>query len=242
MKKKHLIEPAMVDRLKAVRCHTGKSQRGIARELGISFMSWQTYEAGKSYPGGQVFEKLNKMGFCIDWLLTGEGEMLKPILVSTEDEFRSSLRKAKSATDVALAMKGVLNERLTDGQVSELQTLAFNYGLSFDSLSFLITKFSAFEVAGIRPKGNQRIDESMLISIIEMVDDVIESTSIKISSTRKARLIVSIYRMKPKMPLDKDILMGLVSLSALSPGEISQKDPAYEKIEKLVKSEFKPSR
>lgn len=67
----------LAERLKAARNFTGKEQKEIAKQLGISFRSWQDYELGKSVPGGKVFESLTRIGFNANWLLTGEGEMLQ---------------------------------------------------------------------------------------------------------------------------------------------------------------------
>jgi len=63
------------ERLKAIREISGKDQKGMADQLGISFRSWQDYELGKSIPGGKVFEALVKLGFNANWLLTGQGGM-----------------------------------------------------------------------------------------------------------------------------------------------------------------------
>ncbi|MDD2366295.1 MAG: helix-turn-helix transcriptional regulator [Desulfuromonadaceae bacterium] len=63
------------ERLKIARDSLGKEQKEIALLLNISFRSWQDYEAGKSVPGGKVFESLVKLGFNANWLLTGEGPM-----------------------------------------------------------------------------------------------------------------------------------------------------------------------
>jgi phage repressor protein C with HTH and peptisase S24 domain len=66
---------SLAERLKTARNSLGKEQKEVAEILGISFRSWQDYEAGKSVPGGKVFESLVKLGFNANWLLTEEGEM-----------------------------------------------------------------------------------------------------------------------------------------------------------------------
>lgn len=66
---------ALPDRLIIVRETLSKKQKEMAEILDISFRSWQDYELGKSVPGGKVFESLSRLGFCADWLLTGEGPM-----------------------------------------------------------------------------------------------------------------------------------------------------------------------
>ncbi len=49
----------------------------MAEALGISYISWQDYERGKTIPGGKVFESLVKLGFDANWLLIGEGPMMR---------------------------------------------------------------------------------------------------------------------------------------------------------------------
>lgn len=63
------------ERIKSVRQTLKNSQRVMANTLGISLKSWQDYEAGKSVPGGKVFQNICRLGFSGTWLLLGEGPM-----------------------------------------------------------------------------------------------------------------------------------------------------------------------
>lgn len=63
------------DRIKIVRDSTGKSQKDMALALDVSLSALQSYESGRQFPGGKVFEALARMGFDTNWLLTGDGEM-----------------------------------------------------------------------------------------------------------------------------------------------------------------------
>jgi len=65
----------MKDRLKQVRQKLGKSQRAMAALIGMSYKGWQQYESGVSIPGGAVLESLARLGFNVNWILTGEGLM-----------------------------------------------------------------------------------------------------------------------------------------------------------------------
>jgi len=65
------------DRLIIVRKFQGNSQKDQARELGISVTALQNYEGGWQYPGGKIFETLSRLGFSANWLLSGEGNMLR---------------------------------------------------------------------------------------------------------------------------------------------------------------------
>lgn len=62
-------------RIKIVRESLGKSQKEMAKTIGISLPALQGYEAGKSFPGGKVIEVLVKLGIDANWILSGEGQM-----------------------------------------------------------------------------------------------------------------------------------------------------------------------
>ena len=75
------------DRLKIVREYLAKSQRDMSVTVGLGISVWRSYEIGSSFPGGKVFEALARLGFNVNWLLTGEGEMLLkkwPVKVTKE--------------------------------------------------------------------------------------------------------------------------------------------------------------
>lgn len=62
------------ERLKQVRDDLGYTQKEMAKAINTNPQTWQVYESGKSVPGGNVLEALARMGFNVNWLLTGEGE------------------------------------------------------------------------------------------------------------------------------------------------------------------------
>lgn len=63
------------ERLKKTREFLQLSQKEMGKKASVSLQMWQAYEAGKSVPGGKVLEALSLIGFNVNWLLTGEGEM-----------------------------------------------------------------------------------------------------------------------------------------------------------------------
>lgn len=67
----------LAERLKQVREKLGYTQKEMAKAVSVILQTWQVYEAGKSVPGGNVFEALARMGFNVNWILTGEGEMMR---------------------------------------------------------------------------------------------------------------------------------------------------------------------
>jgi transcriptional regulator with XRE-family HTH domain len=66
---------AIGERIKKVRESTGKSQKEFATQLDASYRTVQDYEAGNSVPGGKVLERFLCLGFNVNWILAGEGEM-----------------------------------------------------------------------------------------------------------------------------------------------------------------------
>lgn len=74
-------------RLTLVRHYFGYSQEEMANKVDRSLRGWQTYERGTSMPGGEVFQLLYNMGVNLNWLFSGEGEMMRlaPISVSKND-------------------------------------------------------------------------------------------------------------------------------------------------------------
>ena len=65
------------ERLKSARENLGHSQKEMASLLKIHPQSLYIYERGTSVPGGKLLELVAQIGISIDWLLTGEGEMLR---------------------------------------------------------------------------------------------------------------------------------------------------------------------
>lgn len=75
---------SLSDRLKRVRESLGYTQKEMAKAISTNPQTWQVYEAGKSVPGGNVLEALARMGFNVNWILTGNG----PIRLSEGEKNR----------------------------------------------------------------------------------------------------------------------------------------------------------
>lgn len=65
------------ERLKSTRTHLRETQAGMAALMGISLRALQTYEAGDREPKAKDVARLARIGIDLNWLLTGEGEMLR---------------------------------------------------------------------------------------------------------------------------------------------------------------------
>ena len=67
---------SICDRLKEWRTTKGLFQKDAAHLLGLSPGVYQKYEMGISAPGSGALEAFCNAGLNINWLLTGQGEML----------------------------------------------------------------------------------------------------------------------------------------------------------------------
>lgn len=61
--------------MKAVREALGETQKTMSSRLGLGETTWQAYERNINKPGAETLEKVADLGFSIDWILTGRGEM-----------------------------------------------------------------------------------------------------------------------------------------------------------------------
>jgi transcriptional regulator with XRE-family HTH domain len=95
--------------MKQIRHHEGFSQKELAEKLNTSFRTIQSYEIGKSIPGGKVLRELAKRKFNINWLLTGEGNM-------KQDGYKFEDAYSPTMLDVGLFENVISN---TDNQISE---------------------------------------------------------------------------------------------------------------------------
>lgn len=76
------------DRLRIFREHIQLTQAQLAQELQMSKTGLQQNEADKALPGAKFLIALHGRGLNVNWLLSGEGEMLlsdKPTTSSSDD-------------------------------------------------------------------------------------------------------------------------------------------------------------
>lgn len=69
------------DRLRTWRTHLKMTQVDFAELTGISLVMLKKYEADRASPGAQALTQVSKTGANVDWLLTGEGDMLAEAIV-----------------------------------------------------------------------------------------------------------------------------------------------------------------
>lgn len=64
-------------RLRDLRRSQGLSQRAAAEAVGVSVTGWQNYEGGRLPRGEELTAIAANLGASLDWLLLGEGPMLR---------------------------------------------------------------------------------------------------------------------------------------------------------------------
>lgn len=126
----------LAERLKQARESLGSTQKEIATKVSVSVQMWRAYESGKSVPGGNVLEALARHGLNVNWLLTGEGEMMR------HDEQESS-----DTTQIHQQVDGAGNIQ-AGGDVIVNVTYAFGNKTLLEIESMLV-KLKAILVGGI---------------------------------------------------------------------------------------------
>lgn len=74
------------ERLREIRKYFGNpSARKLSQDIGVAMNAWGTWEAGNILPSATALAALSKKGIDINWLLLGEGQMLRPSSVGESD-------------------------------------------------------------------------------------------------------------------------------------------------------------
>ncbi|KJR65649.1 hypothetical protein VY88_05825 [Azospirillum thiophilum] len=74
------------ERLKLIRIHLKETQKSMSRRFNLGENTWQTYELYGKPPKGETLAVLAELGFDINWLLTGRGDVMV-----TEERARASV-------------------------------------------------------------------------------------------------------------------------------------------------------
>lgn len=104
-------------RLKLIREELGYTQKAMAKTLNCSLSALQFYEAGSSVPGGNVLEALARLGFNVNWILTGEEEMRRGTAIRDLEDtyfqipFRDELQVSVTWALIELATPGIAEEK-----------------------------------------------------------------------------------------------------------------------------------
>lgn len=74
------------DRLRQIRETLGLNQSEMAKKIGKTQKAWSTYETGENKISPAVYLKLGDLGFNIEWLKSGVGEMYTDKKTGQSDE------------------------------------------------------------------------------------------------------------------------------------------------------------
>ncbi|SDH89369.1 helix-turn-helix domain-containing protein [Roseospirillum parvum] len=132
---------ALAGRLRAVREALGMSQRALSERLSGSTRGWQDYESGRSLPGTAVLAQLQRLGVNINWVLTGEGEMM--------------VREKALASDVPAKLDEEVHAHLIDGIIAVYREE--NVGLPPRDLGRLAARIHADLVAAYDDPDDRKV-------------------------------------------------------------------------------------
>lgn len=172
----------------------------MATALGISPRTWQDYEGGINLPGWKVLEGLAKLGFNINWILTGQGSMEQVVTITKETP--EGFGRAKELTfkiypHFGTRMKKELGTR-TPEWLSEKSGLPLDTitGLLADeimpSVDELVALSGALGVAEIWLAQGDIFSDTIKYVIGE-VEDFFEKNYLHLPSKKKAELIWLLY-------------------------------------------------
>ena len=112
----------MKDRIRQIRESIGITQETMSQRLGLGDSTWQKYELGISQPNSKALIAISDLGFSIDWILTGEGEMRRD--AKTVDQVDSQLL-GRCAEAVGRLYKE-LNIHLQEKELGEMAAEAYD--------------------------------------------------------------------------------------------------------------------
>lgn len=195
----------LADRLKAVREKLKYSQREMSVSVGASLTSWQGYEAGKNIPGGNVLAALARMGFNVNWVLTGEGVMWRDSSggwwTAKMKEIRGSLtipefvRKVGFADeDEAIRTIQAIEDEKMEADFSLMNVLLNELGISVDWM---------FGVHDVPKMIAERTSGAFCSINIDLLKDIIKEVELhesinpgSLSLDKKAKLMAELYTMR----------------------------------------------
>lgn len=227
----------LADRLKQARGSLQLSQKEMGKKVSVSLQMWQAYEAGKSVPGGNVLEALARLGFNVNWVLTGvgpeklnEADMKRFVCEEEHQKLRKRIRdrilKSKPLIvdiysdipglpydDVVAYANG--EKQLTKDQLIEVCQKSGSPFFDDEFIKEVTSVDFMQEHEQAAPQGS--IDSELLEAVIEAVEEYLEEVKGFLPSKKKAQLIVALYDLffaKEERKVDKATVIQLVKLAA----------------------------
>ncbi len=203
-------------RFKMVRDSLGYSQREMAKKLDSSLGALQSYESGKSVPGGNVLEALARLRFNVNWILTGEGEMSNKPCGWWAERFKL-LRGSMTFPEFAIKMNLIDPEKwvstlqaIEEGRIEPswglMVVLQGELGIS-PNWMFGIWDAQILQADEDKFK-NAELEPVLLKLIYEVIDDIDESRLL--TSEQKAELFSLVYIMNARTKYTKERLKRFI--------------------------------
>lgn len=99
---------AISNRIKQSRKRLNLSQKDFADKIGVDQGRVSQWETERSQPSSSALSEIVRLGVNVNWLLTGEGEMLREALNSEGEEVFSDKQKR----ELEKIINGILDERI----------------------------------------------------------------------------------------------------------------------------------
>lgn len=196
------------ERMKFIRESLGLTQRGMGARIGISYRTWQDYETAKSYPNSKTLKQLAKLGFNVNWILTGE----RPVKLSEGEKAKLSYEDAhryvRKQIRTRLAIDRIIMialEKYDDDAITREQLISYTYDRGYiptptQLLGILrILRLTDDEIVkplfdtDIRLSASKnKINTELLQCSIEAIEDEKFKFN-KIDAKKKAKLVSFIY-------------------------------------------------
>lgn len=191
-------------RLKQARESLGYSQKEMAEKINSYPQTWRVYESDKSVPGGNVLEALSRLGFSVDWLLTGEGEMkrdssggwwsekIKEIRGSTTiPEFVQSIWPFSDSDKLIATVQAVEDGKMEANfmlinAIANERRISIDWMFGFKDVPMFRTSISSPEIF--------ELDSELLTLLYEVIEDIDSNPSV-LSAQQKAELFCFVYQM-----------------------------------------------
>ena len=99
---------AISNRIKQIRKRLTLSQKTFADKIGVDQGRVSQWETERSQPSSSALSEIVRLGVNVNWLLTGEGEMMQEALSSeNEDVFTEKQRR-----ELEKIINGILDARM----------------------------------------------------------------------------------------------------------------------------------